>query len=132
MTSKRGSSLKKLVQPKGKCPYIKSVRMQQGFRSFSISPMFPVVHPMIDLLRLQKKNLHDRLPFSDLRMFPDQPLTSFSTPAVMISQRFSRYSWPPPLLRPFPHSGILSLFATHRQLALEDSPSVLPSFPRRL
>ena len=50
--------------------------------------MFAVVHPVIDLLNLHKKNLHDQLTFSDLLMFPDQPLMCFSTPATVISNSF--------------------------------------------
>lgn len=55
------------------------VRRENGslILSCRTSPMFPVVHPMIDLLGLQEKN-HDPLPLWTL---PDQSRTCFSAPA---------------------------------------------------
>ena len=72
--------------------------------------MFAVVHPVIDLLNLHKKNLHDQLPFSDLLMFPDQPLMCFSTPATVISNSYLDIH-SSPLNTPFSQSGTPSFFS---------------------
>ena len=77
-----------LEQPKVVSPHLECENAA-GIRSYRISPMFPVVHPVVvDLLGLLKKNLHDHLPFSDLLMLPDQPLTCFNAPATVISNSF--------------------------------------------
>jgi len=73
------------------------IRRDNGslIHSCRISPMFPVVHPMIDLLGLQEKKSSGPPSFSDLWMLPDQSLTCFSASATVISPHLSRSCEPP-------------------------------------